>query len=58
MLGPYDILVITLFRDGSELFDLVNEQIMTLPGVRHADTTLAVRRLKYDHRWAVSWAMA
>ncbi len=51
MLGRYDILVITLVKDGSELVDLVNEQIMTLPGVRHADTTLAVKGLKYDYRW-------
>ena len=42
MMGRYDILVMTLVRDGSELVRLVNEEIMTLPGVRHADTTLAV----------------
>ena len=51
MLGRYDILVITLVKDGGELIDLVNGQIMTLPGVRHADTTLAVKALKYDYRW-------
>ncbi|MCY4198772.1 MAG: Lrp/AsnC family transcriptional regulator [Gammaproteobacteria bacterium] len=51
MLGRYDILVITLVKDGSELVRLVNEEIMTLPGVRHADTTLAVKGIKYDYRW-------
>lgn len=51
MLGRYDILVITLVKDGGELVRLVNEEIMTLPGVRHADTTLAVKALKYDYRW-------
>ena len=51
MLGRYDILVITLVKDGSELVRMVNEEIMTLPGVRHADTTLAVKGLKYDYRW-------
>ncbi|MBT3564669.1 MAG: Lrp/AsnC family transcriptional regulator [Gammaproteobacteria bacterium] len=51
MMGRYDILVMTLVRDGSELVRLVNEEIMTLPGVRHADTTLAVKGLKYDYRW-------
>ncbi len=51
MLGRYDILVITLVKDGGELIDLVNGQIMTLPGVRHADTTLAVKGIKYDYRW-------
>jgi len=43
--------VITLVNDGGELVRLVNEEIMTLPGVRHADTTLAVKGLKYDYRW-------
>ena len=33
MIGRYDILVITLVRDGGELVRLVNEEIMTLPGV-------------------------
>ena len=51
MMGRYDILVITLVRDGGELVRLVNEEIMTLPGVKHADTTLAVKGLKYDYRW-------
>lgn len=51
MIGRYDILVITLVRDGGELVRLVNEEIMTLPGVRHADTSLAVKGLKYDYRW-------
>jgi len=51
MLGRYDLLVITLVHDGGELVRLVNEEIMTLPGVRHADTTLAVKGLKYDYRW-------
>ena len=51
MIGRYDILVITLVRDGGELVRLVNEEIMTLPSVRHADTSLAVKGLKYDYRW-------
>ena len=51
MMGRYDILVITLIKDGGELVRLVNEEIMTLPGVKHADTTLAVKGLKYDYRW-------
>lgn len=51
MLGRYDILVITLVKDCGELIRLVNEEIMTLRGVRHADTTLAVKGLKYDYRW-------
>lgn len=51
MMGRYDILVITLVEDGGELVRFVNEEIMTLPGIKHADTTLAVKGLKYDYRW-------
>ena len=51
MIGRYDILVITLVKDGGELVRRVNEEIMTLPSVRHADTALAVKGLKYDYRW-------
>lgn len=51
MIGRYDILVITLVKDGGELVRLVNDEIVTMPGVRHVDTTLAVKGLKYDYRW-------
>lgn len=51
MLGRYDILAITIVEDGAQLVRLVNDEIMSLPGVHHADTTLAVKNLKYDYRW-------
>ena len=51
MMGRYEIFAIVLVRDGAELVRLVNEEIMPLPGVRHADTTLVVKNLKYDYRW-------
>ena len=51
MLGRYDILAITVVEDGAELVRLVNDEIMSLTGVRHAETTLAVKNLKYDYRW-------
>jgi len=51
MLGRYDILAITVVSSPDELVDLVNNQIMPIDGVRHADTTLAVKFLKYDYRW-------
>ena len=51
MMGRYDILAVVLVEDGAELVRLVNEEIMSLRGVRHADTTLAVKSLKYDYRW-------
>ena len=51
MLGRYDILAITIVEDGADLVRLVNDEIMSIAGVRHAETTLAVRNLKYDYRW-------
>ena len=51
MLGRYDILAITIVEDGAELVRRVNEEIASLAGVRHAETTLAVKNLKYDYRW-------
>ena len=51
MLGRYDILAITIVEDGADLVRLVNEEIMSIAGVRHAETTLAVKNLKYDYRW-------
>ena len=51
MLGRYDILAITIVEDGAELVRLVNDEIMSFDGVRHAETTLAAKNLKYDYRW-------
>lgn len=51
MLGRYDILAITMVRDGADLVQLVNDAIMPLAGVRHVETTLAAKNLKYDYRW-------
>ncbi|MCY4563789.1 MAG: Lrp/AsnC family transcriptional regulator [Gammaproteobacteria bacterium] len=51
MLGRYDILAITIVEDGAELVRLVNDEIMSIAGVRHAETTLTVKNLKYDYRW-------
>lgn len=51
MLGRYDILAITIVEDGADLVRLVNDEIMSIAGVRHAETTLAVKNLKYDYRW-------
>ena len=50
-LGRYDILAITVVQDGAELVRRVNAEIMTISGVRHVETTLAVKNLKYDYRW-------
>ena len=51
MLGRYDILAISFVRSSEELIEHVNDQIMVIPGVKHADTKLAIKSLKYDYRW-------
>jgi len=51
MLGRYDILAISFVGSNDELIKHVNEDIMTIKGVRHVDTKLAIKNLKYDYRW-------
>ncbi len=51
MLGRYDILAISFVGSSEELIEHVNDQIMTIPGVKHVDTKLAIKSLKYDYRW-------
>lgn len=51
MLGRYDILAISFVGSNDELIRHVNEDIMSIKGVRHVDTKLAIKNLKYDYRW-------
>ena len=51
MLGRYDILAISFVGSSEELIEHVNDQIMSIPGVKHVDTKLAIKSLKYDYRW-------
>lgn len=51
MLGRYDILAVSFVESGEELLRHVNDDILTIDGVRHADTKLAIKNLKYDYRW-------
>ncbi|MEN8723749.1 MAG: Lrp/AsnC family transcriptional regulator [Alphaproteobacteria bacterium] len=51
MLGRHDVLAITVVSSPEQLVEVVNEMIMPITGVRHVETTLAVKFLKYDYRW-------
>jgi len=51
MLGRYEILAISFVGSNDELIQHVNEDIMSIPGVRHVDTKLAIKNIKYDYRW-------
>ena len=50
-LGRYNILAMTAVTSGEELLRLVDDELMPIPGVRHVDTSLVARLLKYDYRW-------
>lgn len=52
MLGRYDILAIGLFTALEDVVNIANNRILALPGVRHVETSIAVKTLKYDYRVA------
>lgn len=52
MFGRYDILAIGLFATLDEVFDIANNRILALPGVRHVETSVAAETIKYDYRAA------
>jgi DNA-binding Lrp family transcriptional regulator len=52
MLGRFDILAIGLFDALEDIVEVANNRILALPGVRHVETSLAVKTLKYDFRAA------
>ncbi|MDP5209256.1 MULTISPECIES: Lrp/AsnC family transcriptional regulator [unclassified Microbulbifer] len=51
MLGRYDILAISFIGSNEELIEHINTDIMTIKGVRHVETKLAIKSLKYNYRW-------
>jgi DNA-binding Lrp family transcriptional regulator len=52
MLGRFDILAVGLFSTLEDVFAVSNNRILALPGVRHVETSIAVKTLKYDYRVA------
>lgn len=52
MLGRFDILAIGLFAALEDILQVANNRILSLPGVRHVETSIAVKTLKYDYRAA------
>jgi Lrp/AsnC family transcriptional regulator for asnA, asnC and gidA len=52
MLGRFDILAIGLFGALDDVLEVANNRILALPGVRHVETSIAVKTLKYDYRAA------
>lgn len=51
-LGRFHILAIGLFRDLDEVLDVANNRMRRIEGVRHVETSVAVKTIKYNDRMA------
>jgi Lrp/AsnC family transcriptional regulator, regulator for asnA, asnC and gidA len=51
-LGRFDILAIGLFKTLEHVAEVANNRILSLAGVRHVETSIAVKTIKYDYRAA------
>lgn len=51
-LGRFNILVVGMYGTLQEVLDVANNRILALPGVRHVETSISVKQLKYDTRLA------
>ena len=51
-LGRFDILAVGLFDDLESVLDVANNSILPLPGVRHVETSIVVKTMKYNSRIA------
>jgi DNA-binding Lrp family transcriptional regulator len=52
LLGRFDILAIGLFDGLDQVYEAGSNTILSLPGVRHTETTVVVDVVKYDSRVA------
>jgi len=51
-MGQFNLLAITLFHDLDALHTMAAERILSLPGVHHVETAIAIDTVKYDMRVA------
>lgn len=52
MLGRFSIMAMGLFNQLEDSIEIANNRILSLPGVQHVETSVAVQTLKYDFRMA------
>ncbi len=50
MLGPFNVLATCLYDDLDTLHRFASEQILTMKGVHHVETSLSVRTVKFSNR--------
>lgn len=51
-LGRFNIHVTAMLADLEQVVDVANNRILALQGVRHVETSIGVKQLKYDSRLA------
>lgn len=51
-MGRFTILAVCLFSELDTLHDVASNQILSIPGVHHIETSIAVKTLKYNPRIA------
>jgi DNA-binding Lrp family transcriptional regulator len=51
-LGRFNIHVVGMYGSLDEVLNVANNAILALPGVRHVETSISVKQLKYDSRLA------
>jgi DNA-binding Lrp family transcriptional regulator len=51
-LGRFNIHVVGMYGTLDEVLNIANNAILAVPGVRHVETSISVKQLKYDSRLA------
>jgi len=51
-MGSFNILAMTLFDELEDLVEVASDQILSIPGVHHVETSIAVKTMKYNARIA------
>jgi Lrp/AsnC family transcriptional regulator, regulator for asnA, asnC and gidA len=51
-MGSFNILAMTLFDELEDLVEVASDRILSIPGVHHVETSIAVKTVKYNARIA------
>jgi Lrp/AsnC family transcriptional regulator for asnA, asnC and gidA len=51
-MGPFNILAMCLFDELDDLVELTSDKILSIAGVHHVETAIAVKTMKYNARMA------
>jgi Lrp/AsnC family transcriptional regulator, regulator for asnA, asnC and gidA len=51
-MGSFNIVAMTLFDELEDLVEVASDRILSIPGVHHVETSIAVKTMKYNARIA------